>query len=113
MWFYFYRRMLRTPWTDRKRNEDVLKEINSKRQLHNHIRRRQSTFFGHILRRGKMEHIVTTGKLNGRRGRGRSRERILDNPILWLRRTYIPEIIESTRKYRRLWTDMTTVRYVY
>src|SRR5579871_6990683 len=56
--FWFYRRMLRIPWTDRKRNEDVLKEVNSKRELHNHIRSIQSTFFGHIMRRGKMEHIL-------------------------------------------------------
>src|SRR5579871_2468099 len=109
MWFYFYRRMLRTPWTDRKRNEDVLKEINSKRQLHNHIRRRQSTFFGHIMRRGKMEHIVATGKLNGRRGRGRPREKIFWTTWCCGSGEHLHQrsFIESTRD-RRLWTDMIT-----
>jgi hypothetical protein len=105
MWFY--RRMLRTPWTDKKRNDDILKEVNSKRELHTRIRRRQSTFFEHIMRRGKMEHIVTTGRMNNKRGRGRPREKILDSLIIWLGRTSASEIIRNTRD-RRLWIDMIT-----
>ena len=72
MWFY--RRMMRIPWTEKKRNEDVLRETNSQRELVTRIRRRQSAFFGHVMRRGGLEYIVSTGRLEGKRGRGRPRE---------------------------------------
>ena len=59
MWFY--RRMLRIPWTARKTNVEVFKESNAKRSLINNIRKRQSSFFGHFMRQGGSENIVTTG----------------------------------------------------
>ncbi|GFO42855.1 cathepsin d [Plakobranchus ocellatus] len=46
------RRMLRIPWT----------EANKRRSLVRTIRKRQATFLGHVMRRGKLEHLVTTGK---------------------------------------------------
>ncbi|GFO20695.1 endonuclease-reverse transcriptase [Plakobranchus ocellatus] len=49
MWFF--RRMLRVPWTARKTNEEVLKETESIRSLMSRIRRRQAKFVGHIMRR--------------------------------------------------------------
>ncbi|GFS15870.1 endonuclease-reverse transcriptase [Elysia marginata] len=49
MWFF--RRMLRVPWTARKTNEEVLKETETTRSLMNRIRRRQAKFVGHIMRR--------------------------------------------------------------
>ena len=69
MWFY--RRMLRIPWTARKTNVEVLKESNVKRTLINNIRKRQSSFFGQFMRQGGLENIVTTGKIEGNRDRGR------------------------------------------
>ncbi|GFN98551.1 hypothetical protein PoB_002505700 [Plakobranchus ocellatus] len=41
-------------------------------------RKRQATFLGHVMRRGKLEHLVTTGKFEGKRSRGRQREKIMD-----------------------------------
>ncbi len=46
--------------------------------------RRQLRFFGHVLRRYGMEHLVVTGKIQGTRGRGRQRETILTNIKRWL-----------------------------
>ncbi|GFO16834.1 hypothetical protein PoB_004333900 [Plakobranchus ocellatus] len=69
MWFP--RRMLRIPWTAKKTNERVLNEANKRRTLVRTIRKRQATFLGHVMRRGKLEHLVTTGKFEGKRTRGR------------------------------------------
>ncbi|GFO35583.1 endonuclease-reverse transcriptase [Plakobranchus ocellatus] len=76
MWFL--RRMLRIPWTAKKTNERVLNEANKRRSLVRAIRKRQATFLGHVMRRGKLEHLVTTGKFEGKRNRGRQREKIMD-----------------------------------
>ena len=45
-----WRRMLRIPWTTRKRNEDVLEEAEKDREVVRTIRRRQMQFTGHIRR---------------------------------------------------------------
>ncbi|GFS07800.1 endonuclease-reverse transcriptase [Elysia marginata] len=71
---WFLRRMLRISWTERKSNETVLIEANSSRSLIKTIRKRQATFLGHVMRREKLEHLITTGKLDGKRGRGKQRE---------------------------------------
>ncbi|GFO15753.1 eukaryotic translation initiation factor 3 subunit f [Plakobranchus ocellatus] len=81
MWFL--RRMLRIPWTAKKTNERVLNEAN-KRSLVRIIRKRQATVLGHVMRRGKLEHLVTIGKFGGKRSRGRQREKIMDGLAIWL-----------------------------
>ncbi|GFN77760.1 RNA-directed DNA polymerase from mobile element jockey [Plakobranchus ocellatus] len=57
MWFL--RRMLRIPWTAKKTNERVLNEANKRRSLVRTIRKCQATFLGHVMRRGKLEHLAT------------------------------------------------------
>ncbi|GFO35175.1 UDP-glucuronosyltransferase 2a1-like [Plakobranchus ocellatus] len=54
------------------------------RSLVRTIRKRQASFLGHVMRRGKLEHLVTTGKFEGKRGRGRQREKIMDGLATWL-----------------------------
>ncbi|GFO49528.1 C-type lectin fold protein [Plakobranchus ocellatus] len=41
-------------------------------------------FESHVMRRGKLEHLVTTGKFEGKRSRGRQREKIMDGLATWL-----------------------------
>ncbi|GFO30487.1 endonuclease-reverse transcriptase [Plakobranchus ocellatus] len=72
------RRILRIPWTAKKTNGRVLNEANKRRSLVRTIRKSQATFLGHVMRRGKLEHLVTTGKFEGKRSRGRQREKIMD-----------------------------------
>ncbi|GFO49455.1 phospholipase a2 [Plakobranchus ocellatus] len=81
---WFLRRMLRIPWTAKKTNERVLNEANKRRSLVRTIRKRQATFLGHVMKRGKLEHLVTTGKFEGKRSRGRQRENIMDGLAIWL-----------------------------
>ena len=94
MWFI--RRMLRVSWTERKTNEDVLKEANTKRKLLNKIRKRQGKFFGHIMRQESLEKLVTTGKINGKRGQGKQRIKMLDSLTTWLGKDKGNETIRAT-----------------
>ncbi|GFO17385.1 retrovirus-related pol polyprotein line-1 [Plakobranchus ocellatus] len=82
MWFL--RRMMKIPWTAKKTNEEVLTEAQTTRQLMNKIRKRQAKFVGHVIRRNQLEHLVTTGKFDGKRGRGRPREKMLDSLADWM-----------------------------
>jgi hypothetical protein len=67
------------PWTDKITNENILKQVNEKRKTIKELRNKQSRFIEHILRKGKLENIVTTGKIIGRKDRGRQREKMLDS----------------------------------
>ncbi|GFN87742.1 hypothetical protein PoB_001424800 [Plakobranchus ocellatus] len=107
MWFL--RRMLRIPWTAKKTNERVLKEANKRRSLVRTIRKRQATFLGHVMRRGKLEHLVT-GKFEGKRGRGRQREKIMNGLATWLGPGKVSDILAAV-KDRDLWRDMIANAY--
>ena len=95
MWFI--RRMLRVSWTDKKTNEAVLKEANLERSLMKTLRQRQLKFLGHVCRHKGLEHLAITGKIEGKRSRGRqritfieslnSRSANMDNDNLFLRLT--------------------------
>ncbi|GFR98662.1 RNA-directed DNA polymerase from mobile element jockey [Elysia marginata] len=109
MWFL--RRMTRIPRiarkkkTNQKTNDAVLSETNIKRALINKIRKRQVTFFGHIMRRERQEHLVTTGMFMGRHGRGRLREKATDRLASWLGVGSTVETIKTTRE-RGVWRGM-------
>ena len=104
MWFL--RKMQRIPRTDRKTNEQVLQEANENRKLIREIRRRQSKFVGHIMRRNKLENLVTTGKIEGKRTRGRQRSKFLDGLATWHGRDRNTELIHDSGD-RVKWRNMT------
>ncbi|GFN84639.1 craniofacial development protein 2-like protein [Plakobranchus ocellatus] len=106
----FLRRMLCIPWTAKKTNERVLNEANKKRSLVRTIRKRQATFLGHVMRRGKLEHLVTTGKFERKRSRGRQREKIMDGLATWLGPGKVSDILAAV-KDRDLWRDMIDNAY--
>ena len=66
--------MLKVSWLDRQSNEIVLDRFGSHRNLINVITKRQMSFFGHICRKEKLENLVSTGKIEGKRARGRQRK---------------------------------------
>ena len=72
------RRMMKIPWTAKKTNADFLIDASIKRSIISNIRGRQSRFLGLVMRRTQLEHLITTGKIKGRRDRGRQREKLLD-----------------------------------
>ena len=71
-------RMQRILWTAHVTNETVLKQTCQVRQLLNTIRNTQLQFFGHIMRQENLEQISITGRINGKRARGRQRYNYLD-----------------------------------
>src|ERR1041385_1911783 len=68
---WFYRRMLRIAWTEHASNVNVLRKAKAKRELVINIRKRQLKFLGHIMRKEDLEEIIVTGKIDGKRSRGR------------------------------------------
>ena len=76
MWFY--RRMMRIPWTARMTNQEVLQRMGVTRELMTVIRKRQLGFLGHMLRRSGMEKNCLLGMVEGRRARGRQRMKWMD-----------------------------------
>jgi hypothetical protein len=98
MWFL--RRMMKVPWTAKISNTIILQRANETRTL------RISDFFGHIIRKEQIEHIVTTGNISDRRDRGRQREKILDGLAKCLGERSITEMINKA-KDRNGWRYMT------
>ncbi|GFO38446.1 hypothetical protein PoB_006495100 [Plakobranchus ocellatus] len=77
----------------------------STRLLISKIRKRQATFFGHVMRREKLENLVTTGMLEGKRSRGKQREKLIEGLTDWLKAGKSLEAIEAT-KDRKKWRTM-------
>ncbi|KAG1654298.1 Kelch-like ECH-associated protein 1 [Nymphon striatum] len=76
MWFL--RRMFKISYRDRVSNIRVLERAKTTRELLNCIQKRQLTFLGHSIRRGKLECLALEGRLEGKRSRGRQRTKFLD-----------------------------------
>ena len=74
-----WRRLLRVPWTSRRSNQPILKEISPGCSLVGLILKLKLQYFGHLMRRAdSFEKTLTLGKIEGRRRRGRQRMRWLD-----------------------------------
>ena len=77
-----WRRLLRVPWTARKSNQSILKEISPGFSLEGLMVRLKLQYFGHLMRRAdSFEKTLMLGKIEGRRRRGRQRMRWLDGII--------------------------------
>ena len=102
---HFINKYYIVPWTAKITNEECLRRMGETRKLIKNMRKRQSTFFGHVMRRGGIENILTAGKIEGIRTRGRPREKILDSLTKWHGGRSTAEIIACTRD-RGMWRDM-------
>ena len=72
-----WRRLLRVPWTSKRSNQSILKEISP--EYWSEGLRLKLQYFGHLMQRGdSFEKILMLGKIEGRRRRGRQRMRWLD-----------------------------------
>ena len=73
------RRLLRVPWTARRSNQSILKEISPGFSLEGLMLRLKLQYFGHLMRRvDSLEKTLMLGAIGGRRKRGRQRMRWLD-----------------------------------
>ena len=74
-----WRRLLRVPWTVRRSNQSILKEISPGCSLEGLVLKLKLQYLGHVMRRAdSLEKTLMLGKIEGRRRRGRQRMRWLD-----------------------------------
>ena len=74
-----WRRLLRVPWTARRSNQSILKEISPGCSLEGMMLKLKLQYFGHLMRRvDSLEKTLTLGGIGGRRRRGWQRMRWLD-----------------------------------
>ena len=70
---------MRVPWTPRRSNQSILKEINPEYSLEGLMWKLKVQYFGHLMQRSdSLEKTLMLGKTEGRRRRGRQRMRWLD-----------------------------------
>ena len=74
-----WRRLLRVPWTSRRSNQSILKEISPGCSLEGLMLKLKLQYFGHLMwRSDSFEKTLMLGKIEGRRRRGWQRMRLLD-----------------------------------
>ena len=74
-----WRRLLRVPWTTRRSNQSILKEISPGISLEGMMLKLKLRYFGHLMQRvDSLEKTLMLGMIKGRRRRGRQRIRWLD-----------------------------------
>ena len=76
---WFWRSLLKVPWTTRRSNQSILKEINPEYSLEGLMLKLKFEYFGHLMwRTESLEKTLMLGKIEGRRKRGQQRIRWLD-----------------------------------
>ena len=74
-----WRRLLRVPWTARRSNQSILKEVSPGCSLEGLVLKLKLQYFGHLMQRvDSLEKTLMLGGIGGRRRRGRQRMRWLD-----------------------------------
>ena len=77
---WFWRRLLRVPWTARRFNQSILKEISPEYLLEGLMLKLKLQYFGHLMQRtDSLEKPLMLGKIEVRRRRGKQRMRWLDS----------------------------------
>ena len=76
---------MRVPWTARRSNQSILKEISPECSLEGMMLKLKLQYFGHLMRRvDALEKTLMLGGIGGRRRRGRQRMRWLDGITDWM-----------------------------
>ena len=80
-----WRRLLRVPWIARRSNQSILKEISPECSLEGLMLKLKLQYFGYLMQRtDSLEKTLMSGKIEGRRRRGRQRMRWLDGITDWM-----------------------------
>ena len=75
-----WRRLLRVPWTARRSNQSILKEINPEYSLEGPMLKQKLQYFGHLMRKtDSLEKTQMLGKIEGKKRRGQQRRGWLDS----------------------------------
>ena len=80
-----WRRLLRVPWTTRRCNQSILKELSPEYSLEGLMLKLKLQYFGHVMQRtDSLEKTLMLGKIEGGKRRGRQRMRWLDGVTDWM-----------------------------
>ena len=80
-----YRKILRIPWTAKRTNESVLKDLEIEDyELLQKIKKQKLSYFGHVVRHEGLEKLCMEGAVEGKRGRGRPRRRWAQDIRDWM-----------------------------
>ena len=82
--FKLWSRLVRVPWTARRSNQSILKEINPKYSLEGLMLKLKLQYFGQLMQRAdSLENTLMLGKIEGRKRRGQQRTRWLHGITTW------------------------------
>jgi len=74
---------MKVPWTEHKTNEEILKMVETEREITDTVRSRQKRWLGHILKHDSLLRITLEGQIQGKKAYGRPRTMLWD----WLLKT--------------------------
>jgi hypothetical protein len=107
-----WRRMLRVPWTAKRTNESIRRELGIENNLTDRLCKQKLTYFGHVMRGNGLEKTIVMGMGEGARGRGRPRTRWMDEirSLMGMTIQELKEAVWDRKQWRRKVMDVTRGR---